>query len=175
MRPSGQCRLREVRDHRSYHHSGRRLPGGTPAPGERLGAGRRRLPPPPRRQPHTKFPLWEHGGLGTGSFSHRETRFGFSPRAQLGLCLDAAASPAVWPPCRGHSVQTQALPSGPFRGWAQRHHRGRQGTCQQHRTQPTFPTKTSLRTYYAASSGWRGSPPQRRAAGVTMAHREAMR
>lgn len=165
-RPSGQCRLREVRDHGSYHHGGRRLPGGTPAPGERLGAGRRRLPPPPRRQPHTKFPLWEPGGLGTGSFSHRETRFGFSPRAQLGLCLDAAASPAGWPPCRGHSVRTQAR--------AQRHHRGRHGTCQQHRTQPTFPAKTSRRTYDAASSGWRWNLSQRRAAGVTTAHREAI-
>ena len=73
----------------------------TPVPGERLGAGRRGPPPPPT-EPYTKFPLWEHGGLGAGSFSLRETRFGFSLRAQPGLCLDFAPFPPGWPPCRGH-------------------------------------------------------------------------
>lgn len=58
-----------------------------------------------RREPHTKFPLWEHGGPGTGSFSLRETRFGFSPRAQPGLCLPSAPSPPGWLACRGHGVQ----------------------------------------------------------------------
>lgn len=44
-----------------------------PVPRESLGASCF------RQEPHTKFPLWKRGGLGAGSFGHREIQvWGFS-------------------------------------------------------------------------------------------------
>lgn len=67
---------------------------GTPIPRESLGeAG--------RWEPHTKFPLWEKGGPGTGSFSLRETQVGVDSEGTTGLCLDFGPSPPGLAPLLG--------------------------------------------------------------------------
>lgn len=128
--PSRQCWLREVKDHRRYHHSGPwPLGSHTRSRGE-SGCWEVLATSSSRRELHTKFPLWEHGGLGAGSFSLRETRFGFSLRAQPGLCLDFAPSP----PGRPASLSGTLCPGPePFRadpseaGPKCLHHRRQQG------------------------------------------------
>lgn len=79
-----------------------------PVPRESLGA------PCSRQEPHTKFPLWGRGGLGAGSFGHRETQvWGFSEgttRPLSQLCPIRTG----WPPCWVHSVQGPSPSGWPF-------------------------------------------------------------
>lgn len=71
-------------------------------------------------------------------------RFGFSLRAQPGLCLDFTRPQLGWPPGRVHSIQDPS-PSGPtLPRMGTRTHHGRQ--------RGTFP-ETSLRTYYVLITG----------------------
>ena len=102
------------------------------------------------------FPLWERGGEAQAVSASGKRRFGFSPRAQPGLCFDFAPSP---PSGLGSLSSTQhpgpkyLQPTLPRLG-TKRYHGGQQGTL----NATHVSHQNSQRTYCVLSNGLEVEP-----------------
>ena len=112
---------------------------------------------------HTQSSLYGNkAGRALAVAASGKPRFGFSPRAQLGLCLDFARPHPSWPPHWGHGAQDLSpskltLP----RLGTKTHPRRQPGSCTGTECDPRPPLKPHQGpTMCQARDGSRGGGPQ---------------